>query len=153
MSSTILRPRGDLSSSAATTNVQREWLKAVCSVTVYVGFKQLKPDNRELGCIGCKAKTHPSWACPYPTKYADHWLGLTADEYNKVLKNPLDWKQDRKANIDGPSPSNNHEFTPIPAHYRGHGHGGFQGGRGGRGWNATLRGYPVAPRGHPTGRG
>ncbi|KAJ3852478.1 hypothetical protein EV368DRAFT_82498 [Lentinula lateritia] len=98
-------------------SVQREWLKAVRSITVYVGFKQLKPDNRELGCIGCKAETHPSWACPYPTENADHWLGPTADEYNKVLKNPLDWKQDRRANIDGPSSSNNHEFTPIPDHY------------------------------------
>ncbi|KAJ3804710.1 hypothetical protein F5876DRAFT_70412 [Lentinula aff. lateritia] len=98
-------------------SVQREWLKAVCSITVYVGFKQLKPDNRELGCIGCKAETHPSWACPYPTENADHWLGPTADEYNKVLKNPLDWKQDRRANIDGPSSSNNHEFTPISDHY------------------------------------
>ncbi|KAJ3921156.1 hypothetical protein F5877DRAFT_65156 [Lentinula edodes] len=124
---------------------QREWLKLIRSTIIYVGFKQLKPDNRVIGCVGCKAETHPSWACPYPINNEDRWLGPTEDAYAKTLKNPSDWKQERRNQIDESSHNDNREFFPIIPRGRGRGRGSFRG-NGGTGWGGS-------PRGYHTGRG
>ncbi|GAW06660.1 hypothetical protein LENED_008599 [Lentinula edodes] len=126
---------------------QREWLKTIRAIVVYAGFKQLKPDSKVIGCVGCKAETHPSWACPYPIDNTDRWLGPTADEYEKVLKNPSDWKQERRRINNDFSQSDNREFTILHGRGRGRGRGGFRGG-GGRG-----RGGPEYPRGYSATRG
>ncbi|KAJ3851385.1 hypothetical protein EV368DRAFT_83592 [Lentinula lateritia] len=124
---------------------QREWLKLIRSTIIYVGFKQLKPDNRVIGCVGCKTETHPSWACPYPINNEDRWLGPTEDAYAKTLKNPSDWKQERRNQIDESSHNDNREFFPIIPRGRGRGRGSFRG-NGGTGWGGS-------PRGYHTGRG